>query len=180
MSSIIKAIAFDFVGVFVRENDFSLDSVEQVLERKFGVINTDEAFFKWATEETGLSREILEQKVKHIVQNLYDIREPDIFEKLPKLKFSTATNHLSYLDEWFKTTLVSKHFDFSVNSANIGFQKPEMAFYSTLIKVIGEAQENILFLDDNLENCIVAEKSGLKTVHFQRGMVLSDTILKAL
>ena len=176
----IKAVAFDFVGVFVKENSFPLDAVEQVLERKFGVINTDEAFLKWATVETGLSREILEQKVKHIVQNLYDIREPDIFNKLPKLKFSTATNHLSYLDEWFKTIPVSKYFDFLVNSANIGFQKPEMAFYNTLIKVISEAPEDILFLDDDLENCVAAEKSGLKTVHFQRGMVLSATIFKEL
>ncbi len=179
-SSLIKAVAFDFVGVFIKETDFALDSIEQVLESKFGILNTDEAFFSWATLETGLVKEALEEKVKHIVFNLYQIREPDIFSKLPRLKFSTATNHLSYIDDWFKGQSVSKYFDYYVNSAKIGFQKPEPDFYRVLVETIDEPPGEILFVDDNAENCKGAEKYGLKVLHYTRENILSEEILKRI
>jgi HAD superfamily hydrolase (TIGR01509 family) len=176
----IKAIAFDFVGVFVKENDFILDSTERLLESKFGLLNTDEEFFQWAENETKLPEEELRQKVKHIIQNIYDLREPDIFTKLPNIKFSTATNHLSYLDGWFKTLPISNYFQYLVNSAVIGAQKPEKKFYEILANTLKEEPKNILFIDDNAENCLRAGEFGLKVIHFQREETLSDVILERL
>lgn len=176
----IKAIAFDFVGVFVKENDFELTPVQEVMERKFGVLNTDKQFLDWCKNETGLSQKEIETSVKFIISHIYDIREPDIFLKLPKLKFSTATNHLSYLDIWFKTLEISKQFDYFVNSANIGFEKPNLDFYKTLTKTIGENSSEILFIDDNYDNCIGGEKAGLQILHFKKGMILSKEILRTI
>lgn len=107
----ITTIAFDFVGVFLKENDLALDPVEQILERMFGVINNDEDYFIWAQKETGLTEKEIEKKTVHIIENLYEIREPEIFQKLPKLKISSATNHLSYMDIWFKKKDIAKHFN---------------------------------------------------------------------
>lgn len=178
--SLIKAVAFDFVGVFVKETDFALDPVEQLLESKFGILNTDGAFFSWATLETGLTKEALEEKVRHVVFNLYRVREPDIFLKLPKLKFSTATNHLSYIDDWFKGQNISRYFDYYVNSAKIGFQKPESDFYRVLVETLDEPPGEILFVDDNAENCQGAENFGLKVLHYKRETTLSEEILKLI
>lgn len=176
----IKAVAFDFGGVFLKENDFVLDSIEQILERKFGTINFDNDFFQWAQVETKLPKMILERKVKHIIENIYDLREPDIFSKLPKLKFSTATNHLSYLDKWFKTLPISSNFQYFVNSAIVKAQKPNKQFYEILVKTMDEQPENILFIDDSEENCSSASACGLQTLHFQKEKLLSDEILKRL
>lgn len=176
----INAIAFDFVGVFVRENDFVLDPIEQILERKFGTINLDNEFFQWAQVETKLSKVVIEQKVKHIIDNIYDLRESDIFSKLPKLKFSTATNHLSYLDNWFKTLPISNNFQYFVNSAVVKAQKPDKEFYGILVKTLSEKPESVLFIDDNLENCEEAKRCGLETLHYDRTNKLSNEILERL
>ncbi len=154
----IKAVAFDFVGVFIKEIDFPLDPVEHLLESKFGLLNTDEEFFDWAIRETGLNTLDIESRVKYIIDNLYQVRDPDIFDKLPKLKFATATNHLSYTDDWFKKLPISKNFGYFVNSATIGYQKPEPEFYQTLVNIVQEKPEDILFIDDKAENCVSAEK----------------------
>ena len=37
----IKAIAFDLVGVLLKENDYLLSPQEQILEKQFGNINFD-------------------------------------------------------------------------------------------------------------------------------------------
>lgn len=176
----IKAVAFDFVGVFVRENDFLLDPVEQVLESKFGNINFDDDFIQWAQVETKLSKPVIEQKIKHIIENIYDLREPEIFSKLPKLKFSTATNHLSYLDTWFRTLPISNNFQYFVNSAVVKAQKPEKRFYDILVDTLDEPPENILFVDDNEGNCLGAKACGLEVLHYDRTSKLSDKILERL
>jgi len=176
----IRAIAFDFVGVFIKETHFPLDPVEQLLESKFGLLNTDEVFFDWAVGETGLSKGGIESKVKHIIDNIYQVREPDIFDKLPKLKFATATNHLSYIDGWFKKLPISKNFGYFVNSATIGCQKPESEFYKALVDIVQEKPEDILFIDDKAENCVSAEKCGLKTLIYDRSIPLREAILNSL
>lgn len=176
----IKAIAFDFVGVFVKENDFELTPVQQVIERKFGILNSDKQFIEWCKKETGLSQQEIETNVRFIISHIYEIREPDIFAKLPKMKFSTATNHLSYLDTWFKTLDISKQFGFFVNSATIGYEKPRLDFYKILTETIGEKPSEILFIDDNKENCTGAEQVGLQVLHLKKGMCLSEEILNII
>ncbi len=175
-----KAIAFDFVGVLGKENDFQLDPIEDKLERKFGILNQDKDFINWAVQETGLSKEGVWNKVKYIIDNIYDLREPDLFEKLPNLKYSTATNHLSYLQEWIKNQPIAKHFDYFVNSALIGYEKPQEEFYKTLAETIQEEPENILFIDDKIENCKTAEEFGMQTIHYTQSAPLSEIILKTL
>jgi HAD superfamily hydrolase (TIGR01509 family) len=177
---VIKAVAFDLVGVLLRENNFVLDPVEAKLEKKFGVINTDAEFYAWAQTEMGSPRDVLEQKVKHIIDNIYDLREPNLFDKLPKLKFSLATNSLSYHIKWFRTLPIAKNFQFLVNSAEFKTQKPEKKFYEILINLLAEKPENILFVDDIEDNCLGAKMAGLQTLHFLGNNSLSKEILRVL
>ena len=168
------------VGVFIKENDFELDSLEQLFENRFGTINSDKEFYDWAQKETLLHHDEIECKVKHIIDNIYDIREPDIFSKIPKLKFFTATNHLSYFDVWFKTLPISGNFKYFVNSAVVNAQKPEAKFYEILTNAIDEKPNDILFIDDNDINCYEAKKFGLNILKFDRNTVLSEEILRII
>lgn len=54
--------------------------------------------------------------------------------------------------------------------------KPDPRYFGKLIEVVGEAPAEILFVDDKLENVEGAASIGLKTLHFQKGMVLKDIL----
>ena len=89
----IKAIAFDLGGVLIKEKKFPLSPTAEIMEKKFGNINNDEDYYKWAIKATELSRVKVEEIIKDIVDNFYELREPEIFDHLPKLKFAIASNH---------------------------------------------------------------------------------------
>lgn len=176
----IKAIAFDLVGVLVKENDYFLNPIEQKLESGFGKYNFDATYFAWAKAETELPLPELEMRVRHIINHIYDLRETGIFEKLPSLRFCLATNHLSFVRKWFISLPISRHFETFVISAEIGYQKPENKFYVTIVDKLGMKPAEILFIDDHLENCQGAAKLGFQTLHFQNHRELSREILDRL
>ena len=41
----IKAIAFDLWGCLIRENDIKMTPQEEILEKEFGNLNSDEKYF---------------------------------------------------------------------------------------------------------------------------------------
>ena len=87
----IKAIAFDLGGVLIKEKDINLSPLEEILEKQFGNLNTKKSFFDWAIKETNLSKEEIENSVKRIISIIYQIKEPDLFQKIPKFRFFIAT-----------------------------------------------------------------------------------------
>ncbi len=174
----VNAIAFDLVGVLVKENDCPLSVIERLLESKFGLINFDDDYYKWATEQTGLSKGKIEFLIKGIINEIYEIRELDIFRKLPELKFALATNHLSVVDGWVSKQKIFNNFYCFVNSAKIGFQKPEKEFYIKLSKELKERPENILFVDDDVENIKGAKNAGFKVLHYDGKSILSEEIVR--
>ena len=176
----IKAIAFDLGGVLIKEIDTSLSLAEESLEKQFGNLNTKESFFNWAMKETNLSKNKIEKNVKNIISKIYQIREPDLFEKIPKFRFFIATNHLSYVNDWINKQDFFNKVEKIINSDDIKLQKPNENFYKYLISIINEKPENILFIDDNILNIDGAKKCGLQTLFFEREKVLSKEILKKL
>ena len=175
----IKAIAFDLGGVLIREKGIELTGAADVIERKLGNINFDKEFYDWAVKETGLPLSKVKIILNDIMLNYYELREPDIFNKLPKLKFAIASNHLSgirlWVDKWAGDT-----FHTIVISGECGYEKPKREFYQYLIKKLGEKAENILFIDDKIENILGAKKVGLQTLHFKRGGNLTKETLAYL
>ena len=51
----IKAIAFDLGRCLIVENDIEMTPQEEILEKEFGNINSDEEYFAWATQTLSLS-----------------------------------------------------------------------------------------------------------------------------
>jgi len=176
----VKAVAFDLVGVLVKEKDVPLHPNEIILENYFDYKVGDQLFWDWAEEKTGLGRKELENISWNTINKIYEIREPDIFEKLPTLKFATASNHLSMIKDWLKLKGVYDKFYCHVISEDIQCMKPSREFYEILVKRLGENPEDILFIDDKEDNIEGAKKVGLKTLRYDGKKSLSESILEVI
>jgi HAD superfamily hydrolase (TIGR01509 family) len=178
MNRKIKAIAFDLGGVLMTENNYSLSYKASILEKQLGKLNTDNEFINWAMEKTNSPKETVLVLINEIVDNLYELRDKNIFEKLPKLKFAIATNHLTAIRRWIKKSNIEKHLCCIINSAEIGKAKPDPKFFEILSKKINEEPENILYIDDLATNIEAAKKMGFLTLHYNNQNSLADEILK--
>jgi putative hydrolase of the HAD superfamily len=178
--STIKAIAFDLGGVLMEENDYPLSAIEETLEQQFGKINTNDEYYAWAQKATNLSEEEIKNMVKNIIANIYDIREYDIFDRLPKIKLAIASNHLSAINQRIDTMELREKFDCIIISADSDVEKPNKEFYEKLITELKEKPEDILFVDDSKENIEAAKEMGLSVLQYDRSKSLTQEVLNNL
>jgi len=176
----IKAIAFDLARVFIKVRDIKLNSTEKKLSEVFDYKVGNQIFWEWAKDVTGLDRKELEKISWDTINKLYEIREPDIFTKLPELKFATASNHLSMIKDWLKLKEMYDKFYCHVVSEDIHFMKPSKEFFEVLIEKLRERPEDILFVDDKEDNIEGARRVGLKTLRYDGEKSLSESILGAI
>ena len=174
----LKAIVFDLGGVLIKENNYPLSKDAQVLEKEFGNINYDNDYFEWAERTTGYSRDKIEAIIEDIITNIYELRDPEIFDHLPNIKLAIASNHLSCIKKWIDKIGIRQKFYRILISADIGFEKPNKNFFEKLILEMSEKPEDILFIDDNKENIEGARKVGLKTLHYNGIDNLLNEVLK--
>lgn len=176
----IKVIAFDLWWVLIKENDYPLSGIAQILEKQFGKINNDEDYYNRAIKETSLSKEEIKNIVENTVENIYELREKDIFAHLPKVKLAIASNHISAIHKWLDKSDLKNKFDYIEISSDVWAEKPHKEFYERLILELKEKPENILFIDDNVENIEWAKKVGLSVLHYDRSKSLTSEILNYL
>lgn len=176
----IKAIAFDLAKVFVKVKNVELNSTEKSLSEVFDYKVGNKLFWDWARDLTGLGRGKLEEICWDTMNKIYEIREPDIFSKLPKLKFATASNHLSMIKDWLRKQGVYDKFYCHVVSEDIHCMKPSREFYEVLIEKLEENPEDILFVDDKEDNIEGAKRVGLKTLRYGGEKSLSESILEVI
>lgn len=176
----IKGVAFDLVRVFIKVKDIKLNPIEKILSETFDYKVGNKLFWDWAEEKTGLGKNELEKISRETINKLYEIRERGIFEKLPKLKFAAASNHLSMIKDWLKEKRMYDKFYCHVISEDIHFMKPSKEFYKVLTEKLEEKPEDILFVDDKEDNIEGAKKVGLKTLLYDSLEPLSESILKEI
>lgn len=176
----IKAIAFDLARVFIKVKDAELNPTEKILSATFDYKVEGILFWDWAQKETGLSQEELKKISWEVINKIYEIKEPDIFEKLPAFKFATASNHVSMIKDFLKEKNVYDKFYCHVISQDICHMKPSKEFYQVLIDKLNEKPEDILFIDDKEENIGGAKKLGLKTLLYDGQRALSECILEVI
>lgn len=177
----IKAIAFDLGGVFTQENEYPLSEIEQLLEKQFGKINTNEAYYTWATKTTQLPQEEIEKITEDIIENIYDLREYEIFDHLPKVKLAIASNHLSAIHKRIDNMEIQSRFNCILISWDIDIEKPNKEFYEKLAEELHEQPENILFIDDDKENIEAAKKLWFSVLHYyDHSKSLTQEILNKL
>jgi HAD superfamily hydrolase (TIGR01509 family) len=166
----IKAIAFDLGGVLIKEKIYPLSPQEQILEKQFGHINPDQKYYAWASEQLNLSRDRIEQMVRDIVFNIYELKNPSVIPSIssdyPFIKLAIASNHLSVIRTWLEKKGLLTFFHTVTISGSIGVKKPAPEFYEILVHNLGEKANDILYIDDHIENIEAAREYGLPTLHF--------------
>ena len=176
----ITTIAFDLIGVILEEKDVALSPFERALEKGFGLYGNDEGFLSHFAQGTGLTPKEIEMTARNLVSRLYQFREPDLFQKLPPLKFAVATSHQSYIIDWLKMQSEAIPFSNFFSTGSSGFLKTEPMFFIKLAELLEERPADILFFDDHLENCQTAQSVGMRAVHYKPIDTLSHTVLACL
>ena len=171
----VKVIAFDLVGVLVREMDFPLNDTESKIERLFGPNKSDEEFFNLVKQNIiEAPNEEITCIVNKIITSIYDIKfSLDklklLKKKYPNIKLVIATNHVSFIHDYITKTF-SDVFDKIYISANMNAIKPDSDFYNNILNDLSISPEEMLFLDDSERNIIGDKQCNINTIHVTRDM----------
>lgn len=179
----IKVIAFDFVGVLVKENDFKLNDIQTKIERLFGPNKSDAEFLSNVKQNIiNISNDEIINMTSEIISNIYDLKVPieklETFKaKYPHIKLVIATNHVSFVQSYIKI-LFKDIFDKIYISANLHETKPNTEFYTKLIQDLNISYDELLFLDDSEKNIIGAKECNIPTIHVTRNVNILEEIQK--
>ncbi len=183
-NNMIKAIAFDLWGCLIWENDIKMSLQEEILEKEFGKINSDQKYFDWATQTLSSSKEEIKSILADLWPKLYSLREKWIFEKIlmeyPEMIFAVASNHISMVKESLRYLWILEMCKVILISWDCGYEKPDAWFYNLLVEKLWLSADEILFIDDKEENIEGAKKVWLETIHYHRENLLSESILSYL
>ncbi|MDA0237657.1 MAG: HAD-IA family hydrolase [Proteobacteria bacterium] len=97
------------------------------------------------------------------------------FLRTPKLDSLVGKKRL---DDW---QTVSREFPYVIESAKIGYRKPEERFFQTACDVIGVKPEHAVFLDDigsNLKPARIMGMTTIKVTDSEQAISALDSILK--
>lgn len=176
----IKVIAFDLVGVLVKEKNIELTELESNLERLFGPNISDSEYLIQARKFHPKDVVIMRTTVD-LLNHLYEVKDTELLSKLrekyPDTKIVIATNHLSRIRNYIGEALGVLNLDKVYISADIHKIKPNKDFYEHIYNDMKIKPEEILFLDDNQENIDGAIASGLNTIKVEKGMDLYQEIV---
>ena len=155
----IKVIAFDLVGVLVKEKDVNLTKEQARLESLF------DAYDEPVDEEARLLRiEDIKKATLDIFNKLYEIKNPRLFEEL-KAKYDVriviASNHVSYIVDYLKDNFKP---DNIYLSSMIGLAKPNKEYFLYILDKENIKPDELLFLDDRENNIINSSELGINTI----------------
>jgi len=85
-----------------------------------------------------------------------------------------TTNATSRLTLDLRKLEITHLFDAIVNSSDIGFIKPEDAFFTHALKVAGADTSHVIFIDDTLDNVNKASTLGINSHHFKNVKALGS------
>ena len=169
----IKVIAFDLVGVLVKEINSPLNEIESKIERLFGPNISDMEFIDIVKKNIiDTSGEEIIEIANKIINSIYSIKlslhDLKILKgKYHNIKLVVATNHLSFVHDYILKTFRNV-FDKIYISANINAIKPNKEFYSYILADLDITPQEMLFLDDSEKNIIGAKKCNIQTIHITK------------
>ena len=177
----IKVIAFDLVGVLIRETDYPLNDIESKIERLFGPNKSDDEFIATVKKDIiDTSDEEIIEIVNRIINSIYNIKFnlndlKTLKEKYPNIKLVVATNHLSFIQEYILKTF-GNIFDSIYISADINAIKPDKGFYYHILNDLEITPQEMLFLDDSERNIVSATQCNIQTIHVTKQLNILDKI----
>jgi putative hydrolase of the HAD superfamily len=186
MSKIIKAVLFDFGGVIAEEGfleglqtigkQSGLDPkafftvVDSLIYETGYLIGTagEAEFWNAVRSRTGITGD--DESLKQEILRRFVIR-PDMLSDVDALRTSGVrvamlSDQTNWLDEINERTLLFRHFDRIFNSYHIHKSKRDASVFGDVCSALGTLYEQTLFIDDNINHIIRAQRQGLQTIHF--------------
>jgi putative hydrolase of the HAD superfamily len=82
-------------------------------------------------------------------------------------RVALLTNNVrEWSERWRATIPVDALFEVVVASCDVRVRKPDPRIYELMLERLGLPASRCVFVDDVEENCVVAERLGMHTVHF--------------
>lgn len=179
----IKVIAFDLVGVLVTEKDIDLTIEEDKLERMFGS-NINDSDYLMEARKIINNDSILMRTTEDLIGKLYKVKDENLFRKIKKkhnnVKIIIATNHVSFVRNFIGENLGVDYLDGVLISAEIHKVNPNPDFYNYILDKFDLKPKELLFLDDNIDNIVGAEKLGINTIKVNKDTDVYSEIIKFL
>ena len=179
----IKAIAFDFVGVLVWEKEIPMTEIEDKIERLFGDLISDDQFIHNARNIIKDKEEII-STAKWIIEKLYEIKNPTLFSEIktlyPNIKILIASNHVSYIRTFIENNFETKFINDIIISAEIRRCKPNPDFFQYILNSQKIQPSELLFLDDSTRHIEWAKKIWICTIKVEKEMNLLKEIKKVI
>jgi epoxide hydrolase-like predicted phosphatase len=178
----IKAIAFDFWGVFaemnppmykyMKQHNISLEKYsnkihELITKHDLNKLN-ERQFLQKCSEIIGLEIPYSLCRYKFQEDNLNKNLIAIVKKLKEKYKIALlSNNNKEYCEEYLFKSKLNKLFDVLVLSYQVGYRKPAPKIYQILIKKLSFRPEEILFIDDDSTKFPNAQKQGIKTLLYK-------------
>lgn len=81
-----------------------------------------------------------------------------------KYKLGVVSDAWPSLNSVFKAAKLRNYFSTFIISSTLGVTKPDSIMYQTALDELGVLPQNAVFVDDNLKNCIGADRLGIHSV----------------
>ncbi|HYA88357.1 MAG TPA: HAD family phosphatase [Nitrospirota bacterium] len=182
----IKAVLFDFGGVIAEEGFF--EGVQAIGKQNgldpqkfFSVVDTliyetgyltgaagEAEFWSVVRNRTGITGD--DESLKEEILRRFVIR-PDMLSDVDALRtrgvrVALLSDQTNWLDEINKRTPLFQHFDRIFNSYHVHKSKRDASVFMDVCSALGTPPEQTLFIDDNINHVIRAQRQGLRTIHF--------------
>ena len=175
----IKVIAFDMVGVLVKEKDDVLNDIEDKIERKFGDLISDQEFINKAKTVSSDEDSIINM-AKDICNKLYIVKDYSLFKNIkdeyPNIKICIASNHVTYIKDFIINNMDTNNIDDIFISADIGKCKPNKDFFDYILNYYHIKPNELLFLDDSERHIVGASNLGINTIKVNKETNMSTEI----
>jgi HAD superfamily hydrolase (TIGR01509 family) len=180
-----KVIIFDFFGVICSEvapfwfaSYFSNSEAKRIKREVVGLadigeISQEELFLKLSKMVNVSPEIVLEEWISYVDIDL------DMVEYLEGLKskyrIALLTNAPSpFVRKILKDHNLNSYFEKIIVSSEEGMAKPDPSIYKKMLDELSVAPEMSLFIDDNPENLVGAESSGIKGVLYTNVKALKN------
>ena len=183
----IKAIIFDYNGVVKVINKYFFDDVESI----FGLSAEEKEYAKKMTRDLfeQLDKGLLDEdsfwlkfsqrinksmpvNVKELARKLFN-EHFELYEEVVNMLKNLKTNGyvtavlsdtFPYMADITRERNGYDYFDKVYLSCEVGFVKPQKEFYELAVKDLVVLPGECIFIDDNENNLLPAEKLGMKTI----------------
>jgi putative hydrolase of the HAD superfamily len=183
----IRAIIFDYNGVVKVINKYFFDDVESIFslsaeEKEYakkmtrdlfeqldkGLLDEDSFWLKFSQR----INKSMPVNVKELARKLFN-EHFELYEEVVNMLKNLKTNGyvtavlsdtFPYMADITRERNGYDYFDKVYLSCEVGFVKPQKEFYELVVKDLVVLPGECIFIDDNEDNLLPAEKLGMKTV----------------